>query len=114
MASSTRISEEKRLGEQIVEQAKRVGEATEDQLKRGSEHFQDAARAGIDAASNSFLEVNRGFQAIVAEMTRYSQRSVEDVTHAWEQLLSARSFGDIVDIQTPVGGVVPRNHDQCR
>ena len=57
----------------------------------------DAARIGIDAANNSFLEVNRGFQAIVAEMTRYSQRSLEE--QASQQLLSVRSFGDVVDIQ---------------
>jgi phasin family protein len=33
-------------------------------------------------------------------MTRYSQRSLDDVMQAWRQLLSSRSFGDIVDIQT--------------
>ena len=100
MANTNRMAEEgRRLGEQVVEQAKRVGQATEDQMERGSEQFHDAARIGIDAANNSFLEVNRGFQAIVAEMTRYSQRSLEDVMQASQQLLSVRSFGDVVDIQ---------------
>jgi hypothetical protein len=59
--------ESKKLGEQTVEQAKRMGEATHSQISQGSEDFQEAARTGIDAASDSFLEVNRGFRAIVAE-----------------------------------------------
>jgi hypothetical protein len=33
-------------------------------------------------------------------MTDYSKRSLEDVFRAWEQLLGARSFGEVVDIQT--------------
>lgn len=52
------------------------------------------------AASQSFAEANRGFQAIAAEMTNYSKKSIEDVIKAWEQLSSARSLPEMIDIQT--------------
>ena len=33
-------------------------------------------------------------------MTDFSKRRSEDVFHAWEQLLRARHFGDVVEVQT--------------
>ena len=37
---------------------------------------------------------------MAAEMTDFSKRRWEDVLQAWEQLLRARHFGDVVDVQT--------------
>jgi phasin family protein len=101
MADTKRMAEEgKKLGEEAAEQTRRVGQATQEQVKRAGEDFQEAARTGLEAANLSFGKVNRGFQAIAAEMTEYSKKALEDVAQAWEQLLRARSFGDVVDIQT--------------
>jgi hypothetical protein len=71
----------------------------EEAMKVGHE-YQKAAESSFEAASRSFGEVNRGLQAIAAEMTDFSKRRFEDVLHAWEQLLRARSFGEVVDVQT--------------
>jgi hypothetical protein len=71
----------------------------EEAMKVGHE-YPKAAESSFEAASRSFGEVNRGLQAIAAEMTDFSKRRFEDVLHAWEQLLRARSFGEVVDVQT--------------
>lgn len=77
----------------------RVGQEVQaDALSIGHE-YQKAAERGFEAASRSFTEANRAIQAIAAEMTHFSKRRFEDVFHAWEQLLSARSFGDVVEVQ---------------
>jgi hypothetical protein len=86
MQETKRITEEgKRMGQEAQEQAKRVGQAVD---------------SGFEAASRSFSEINSGFQAIAAEMTDFSRRRFEDVVHAWDQLLRARSFGDMVEVQS--------------
>jgi hypothetical protein len=71
-----------------------------DQASRVSQEFLRAVKSDFETVSRSFAEANRGFQAIAAEVTNYSRKSVEDVLKAWEQLLGARSFTDAVDIQT--------------
>ena len=101
MAETKRIAEEgKRLGQEAAEQARRFGQETQEQARRTGEQFQQAAKNGFEAANRSLGEVSRGFQAIAAEMTDYSRKTLEDIFQAWEQLLGARSFGDVVDIQT--------------
>jgi hypothetical protein len=82
-----------------AEEANRIGKETQEQTKRVGQEFQDTAQSGFEAATRSFGEVNRGFQAIAAEMTDFSKRRFEDVFHSWEQLLRARSFGEVVDVQ---------------
>jgi hypothetical protein len=90
MADTKRMAEEaKRLGQQAQQQGRKVGN-----------EFQELAQGGFEAASRSVGEINKGFQAIAAEMTDFSKRRFEDVFHAWEQLLRARSFGDVVEVQT--------------
>jgi len=84
----------------ITEEAKRVGQEYQDLARNMGQEFQRAAESGFEAAGRSFSEVNKGLQAFAAEMTDYSKRSLEDVFRAWEQLLGARSFGEVVDIQT--------------
>jgi phasin family protein len=37
---------------------------------------------------------------MAAETTDFSKRRMEDVLQAWQQLLQARNFGDVVDAQT--------------
>jgi hypothetical protein len=37
---------------------------------------------------------------MAAELTDFSKSRCEDVLQSWEQLLRARHFGDVVDVQT--------------
>ena len=84
----------------MAQEANRMGQEAQEQAKRVGQEFQKAAEGGFEAASRSLGEVNKGFQALATEMTDFSKRRFEDVFHAWEQLVRARSFGDVVDVQT--------------
>jgi hypothetical protein len=83
-----------------MEEMKKVAQESADQARRVGQEFQRAVKRDFESASRSFAEANRGLQAIAAEVTNYSRKSIEDVLKAWEQLLSARSFPDAIDIQT--------------
>ena len=83
------MRETNRLGEDIQEGAERFGR-----------EYQKAAERGFDAVSRSFSEANKGFQVLTSEMTDFSKKRFEDVFRAWEQLLRARSFPDVVQVQT--------------
>jgi hypothetical protein len=89
------MSETKRM----ADEARRMGEEYQEHARNMGQEFQRAAESGFEVANRSFSEVNKGFQAFAAEMTDYSKRSLEDVFRAWEQLLGARSFSEVVDIQ---------------
>jgi hypothetical protein len=83
------MRETNRLGKEIQEGAERFGL-----------EYQKAAERGFDAVSRSFSEANKGFQVLTSEMTDFSKKRFEDVFRAWEQLLRARSFPDVVQVQT--------------
>jgi hypothetical protein len=84
----------------MAEEATRIGEEAQERFQRVGQEYQKAAESGFDAASRSFAEINRGFQAIAAEMTDFSKKRLEDVLQSWEQLLRARSFPDVVEVQS--------------
>jgi hypothetical protein len=90
------MSETKRM----AEETNRMGQEAQERAQRVGHEFQKAAEGGFEAASRSFSEVNKGFQAMAAEMTDFSKKRMEDVLQAWQQLLRARHFGDVVDVQT--------------
>ena len=77
-----------------------MGEEAQEQALRLGHEYQKAAEGSLEAASRSFGEVNRGWQAIAAEVTDFSKRRFEDILQAWKQLLRARNFGEVVDAQT--------------
>ena len=64
------------------------------------EEYQRLSKEGFDTAVRSFAEVNKGFQALTAEMTDYSKRAFEDGCRAWEQLVGAKSFERAFEIQS--------------
>ena len=64
------------------------------------EEFQKVGKDGFDAAVRSFGEVNKGFQAIAAEMTGYSKRALEDGTRTFEQLAGAKTVEQAIEIQS--------------
>ncbi len=67
---------------------------------KGFEDFQRVGKDGFDAAVKSFGEVNKGFQAIAAEVTDYSKKAFEDGTRAFELLIGAKSVEQAVEIQS--------------
>ena len=69
-------------------------------VQRFGDEVQRAGKDGFDAAVSSFGEANKGFQVIAAEMISYSKKSFEDGTRAFEQLLGAKSFEQVIDIQS--------------
>ena len=82
------------------EEASRIGREVQETTQRMGREYQKAVERGFETASRSFSEANRGFQALAAEMTDFSKRRSEDVFNAWEQLLRARHFGDVVEVHT--------------
>jgi phasin family protein len=69
-------------------------------MLKGFEEFQKVGKDGFDAAVRSFGEMNKGFQAIAAEVTDYSKKAFEDSTRAFEQLIGAKSVEQAIEIQS--------------
>jgi hypothetical protein len=69
-------------------------------VQRFNEEVQRAGKDGFDAAVSSLGEANKGLQAIAAEIASYSKKSFEDGTHAFEQLIGAKSFEQAFEIQS--------------
>jgi hypothetical protein len=69
-------------------------------MMKGFEEFQKVGKDGFDATVRSFGEVNKGFQAIAAEITDYSKKAFEDSTRAFEQLIGAKSIEQAIEIQS--------------
>ena len=86
---------------------KRVSEMSD--VQKFGQEFQRAGN-GFDAAVNSFGEVNKGLQAIAAEFTAYSKKTLADGTRAFEQLLSAKSFEQVIEIQSQYARMVYEAH----
>ncbi|HKB22790.1 MAG TPA: phasin family protein [Methyloceanibacter sp.] len=81
-----------------------------DELKNIGEEYQRLSKEGFDAAVRSFAEVNKGFQALTAEMTDYSKKSIDDGIRAWEQLLGVKSFERAFEIQSQYAKTAYDNH----
>ena len=71
-----------------------------EQFSKVGEEFQTMGKNGFDAAVRSFGEVNKGFQAIAAELTDYSKKAFEDSTRAFEQLIGVKSIEQAIEIQS--------------
>ena len=84
----------------MAEEAKRIGEDTQEHVKRAGEAYQSAVEDGVEAATRSFNEMNRSFQNVAAEITNFSKKRLEDVVQSWEQVLRAKSFGDVMEVQS--------------
>jgi hypothetical protein len=70
-------------------------------MDKGFEEFQKVGKDGFDAAVRSLGEVNKGLQAIAAEVTDYSKKAVEDSMRAFEQLMGVKSLEQAIEIQSP-------------
>jgi hypothetical protein len=69
-------------------------------IQRFGEEFQRAGKDGFEASVRSLGEVSKGFQAIAATVVDYSKKSFEDGTRAFEQLMGAKSFEQVWEIQS--------------
>jgi hypothetical protein len=79
-------------------------------VQRFNDEVQKAGKDGFDAVVSSFGEANKGLQAIAAEITAYSKKSFEDGTRAFEQLLGAKSFEQVIQIQSEYARMVYEAH----
>jgi hypothetical protein len=62
--------------------------------------FQKFGQVNLDSAMKMFGDWNKGWQAIAAEMSDYSKRSLEDSTATFEKLLGAKSLEQAFEIQS--------------
>jgi hypothetical protein len=66
--------------EVVMSETKRMA----DEANRMGQQAQEGFQTGLEAASRSFTEANKGFKALASEMTDFSKRRFEDVFRAWE------------------------------
>jgi hypothetical protein len=84
----------------MTEEAKNLRHKVQEQAQRAGQDFEKAIDGGFEAASRSVDDINKGFQTIATEMTDFSKRRFEDVLSAWDQLLRARTLGDVFQVQS--------------
>ena len=71
-----------------------------EQFQKFGEEFNRAGKAGFEAAIRSFGDVNAGLQAIAVKVTDYQKKAFEDGTRTFEQLISAKSVEQAIEIQS--------------
>ena len=96
--------------EVVMREANRLGEEIQEGAQKYGREFQKAAETGVEAASRSFSEANKGFQALAAEMMNYSKAAWDDAIRTWEQLIGVRSFEQAIQIQSEYAKRVYENH----
>jgi hypothetical protein len=71
-----------------------------DEANRMGQQAQERVQSGFEAASRSFIEANKGFQTLAAEMMEYSKAAFDDAIRTWEQLIGVRSLEQAIQIQS--------------
>jgi len=69
-------------------------------FQNAANDFQKMGKDNYEAMVRSYGEVNKGFQAIAKRWTDFSKQSFEEATHAWEQMIGAKSLEQAFEIQT--------------
>ena len=69
-------------------------------LQKANDDFQKMGKDNFDAVLRSYGELNKGFQSIGARMTEYSKQAFEDASRAFEELVGAKSFESVIEIQS--------------
>jgi len=70
--------------EVVMQKVNRLEEEIQEGAQRFGREYQKAAATGLDAASRSFGEANKGFQALAAEMMGYSKGAFDDAMRSQE------------------------------
>src|SRR5262245_56353285 len=81
-----------------------------DEANRMGQQYQERVQSGFEAASRSFTEANKGFQALAAEMMESSNAAFDEASRTWEQLIGVRSLEQAVQIQSDYSKRVYDNH----
>jgi phasin family protein len=92
--------------EVVMQETKRMA----DEANRLGQQAQERMQGGFGAASRSFTEANKGFQALAAEMMEYSKAAFDDAVRTWEQLIGVRSLEQAFQIQSDYAKRVYENH----
>jgi hypothetical protein len=74
-----------------------LSEAT---MSTGYDDVQKLLKDNMDTAMKSADVVGKGLQAIAAEATDYSKKSVEDGSRYFEKLVGAKSLDVVIEVQT--------------
>lgn len=69
-------------------------------MAKDMEDFGKLGQAGLDNALKMWGDWAKNWQALTAEMTDYTRRSFEDGSKTFEKLATARSFDQVMEIQT--------------
>ena len=93
-----------------MREANKFGEEIQEGAQRFGREYQKAAATGLEAASRSFSEANKGFQALAAEMMNYSKAAWDDAIRTWEQLIGVRSLEQAIQVQSDYAKRVYDNH----
>ncbi len=64
------------------------------------EDFSKIGQANVDNALKMWGEWAKSWQAVTAEMSDYTKRSFEDGTKTFEKLAAARTFEQLMEIQS--------------
>ena len=81
-----------------------------DEANRMGQQYQERVQSDFEAASRSFMEANKGFQALATEMMNYSKAAWDDAIRTWEQLIGVRSLEQAIQIQSDYAKRVYENH----
>ena len=69
-------------------------------MVKNFEDLQQVSKDNVDVTLKAMGALSKGTQAIAVEVADYSKKAFEDGTRAFEQLLGAKSFGQVVEIQS--------------
>jgi hypothetical protein len=94
----------------MAEEVNRMGEEMQARAQKFGREYEKVAETGFEAASRSFGEANRGFQALAAEMMNYSKATFDDAVRTWEQLIGVKSLEQAIQIQSGYAKRVYDNH----
>ena len=94
----------------MAEEVNRMGEGMQARAQKFGREYEKAAETGFEAASRSFGEANKGFQALAAEMMNYSKATFDDAVRTWEQLIGVKSLEQAIQIQSDYAKRVYDNH----
>jgi hypothetical protein len=81
-----------------------------DEANRMGQQAQERMQSGFEAATKSWTEANKGFQALAAEMMEYSKASFDDAVRTWTELIGVRSLEQVIQIQSDYAKRTYENH----
>ena len=81
-----------------------------DEANRMGQQAQERMQSGLEAATKSWTEANKGFQALATEMMEYSKASFDDAIRTWTQLIGVRSLEQVIQIQSDYAKRTYENH----